>query len=117
MHLPILRAGQPYTSLDRLAVAHIATGEPLAQVSQANRGLIARDLVAQERNRQALQALTVVELVAICQQSRRPLLTRRAAFRRRRPNSRRLRRASLGHHRPAAVAGPRQHGQNPPRRH
>ena len=69
MHLPLLRAGQSYTSLDRLSVAHIATGQPLAQVSQANRGLIARDLADQERNRQALQALTVAELVAICQRA------------------------------------------------
>ena len=69
MHLPILRAGQPYASLDRLAVAHIATGQPLAQVSQANRGLIARDLAAQERNRQTLRALTVAELVAISQRA------------------------------------------------
>ena len=69
MHLPLLRAGQPYTSLDRLAVTHIATGQPLAQVSQANRGLIARDLADQERNRQALQALTVAELVAISQRA------------------------------------------------
>lgn len=69
MHLPLLRAGQPYASLDRLAVAHIATGQPLAQVSQANRGLIARDLAAQERNRQTLRALTVAELVAISQRA------------------------------------------------
>ena len=69
MHLPLLRAGQPYTSLDRLAVTHIATGQALAQVSQANRGLIARDLAAQERNHQALQALTVAELVAISQRA------------------------------------------------
>lgn len=69
MHLPLLRAGQPYASLDRLAVAHIATGQPVAQVSQANRGLIARDLAAQERNRQALRALPVAELVAICQRA------------------------------------------------
>lgn len=69
MHLPLLRAGQPYASLDRLVVAHIATGQPLAQVSQANRGLIARDLAAQERNRQTLRALTVAELVAISQRA------------------------------------------------
>ncbi len=69
MHLPILRAGQPYTSLDRLTIAHIATGQPVAQVSQANRGLIARDLAAQERNYHALQALPVAELVAIGQRA------------------------------------------------
>ena len=69
MHIPLLRAGQPYASLDRLVVAHIATGQPLAHVSQANRGLIARDLAAQDRHRQALQALPVAELVAIGQRA------------------------------------------------
>ena len=38
IHLPILRAGKPYTSLSVQEVSHIQTGEPLVQVSQANRG-------------------------------------------------------------------------------
>ncbi len=69
MHVPILRAGQLYTSLDRRAVAHIATGQPVAQVSQANRGLIARDSAGQAHNRQALRAHPTAELVAICQRA------------------------------------------------
>ena len=66
IQLPLLRAGQPYTSLDRVEVSHIATGEPLVSVSQANRGLIARDLLAMADNRAALQALSVADLLAIC---------------------------------------------------
>ena len=46
VHIPILRAGKPYTSLSVQEVAHIQTGEPLVQVSQANRGLVAKDLDA-----------------------------------------------------------------------
>ena len=69
IHLPLLRAGQPYTSLDRVQIAHIATGEPLVEVSQANRGLIARDLVDMDRNREALRQVAVAELIAICKRA------------------------------------------------
>ena len=66
IQLPLLRAGTPYTSLDQVDVPHIATGEPLARVSQANRGLIARDLNAMEKNRAELKVLSVAELLRIC---------------------------------------------------
>ena len=69
VHLPILRAGRPYRSLDLGELKHIETGETVAQVSQANRGLIARDLLAAPRNRAALQALSVAELLAICKRA------------------------------------------------
>ena len=65
-HLPLLRAGQPYTSLDQIAVSHIASGQLLARVSQANRGLIARDLNAMDANRAALDEVSVAELLTIC---------------------------------------------------
>ena len=41
---PVLRAGKPYRSLDTVTLTDIRDGEPVAEVSQANRGLIARDL-------------------------------------------------------------------------
>ena len=69
INLPLLRAGQSYTSLDTVEVSHIATGEALVSVSQANRGLIARDLLSMEQNRQALQAHSVAELLAICKRA------------------------------------------------
>jgi len=46
IHLPLLRAGRPYRSLTTQTLKHVRTGEPVAEVSQANPGLIARDLSA-----------------------------------------------------------------------
>ena len=65
-HIPILRAGEPYTSLDRVQVNHIQSGEPLVEVSQANRGLIGRDLNRAGASKGALEAFSVAELVGMC---------------------------------------------------
>ncbi len=61
-HFPILRWGEPYESLDVETVVHFATGEELCQVSQANPGLIARDMRQAHRARQALRAIPCDEL-------------------------------------------------------
>ena len=47
-------------------VAHHGTGEPLVEISQANSGLIRRDLLDQETGRRALAERTVSELIEIC---------------------------------------------------
>ena len=44
LHIPILRQGVPYKSLDVVRVPHHRTREPLVEISQANGGLIRRDL-------------------------------------------------------------------------
>ncbi len=44
LQIPILRWGQPYTSLEVDDVVHFSTGEPIARVSRANGGLIGRDM-------------------------------------------------------------------------
>ena len=44
LNIPILRWGQPYTSLETDDVVHFVTGETLARVSQANTGLLGRDM-------------------------------------------------------------------------
>ena len=45
LNIPILRWGQkPYTSLEQDHVIHFLTGETLARVSQANTGLLGRDI-------------------------------------------------------------------------
>ncbi len=69
IHIPILRAGLSYRSLNLVHVSHIQTGEPLAVVSQANRGLIAKDLHQAKKNKQALEDLSVSELLAICKKA------------------------------------------------
>jgi len=63
LHIPILRGGEPYTSLETLEVPHFRTGEPLVRVSQANAGLIAKDLASPKR---VLQDLSPSELLTIC---------------------------------------------------
>jgi acyl-CoA reductase-like NAD-dependent aldehyde dehydrogenase len=63
LHLPVLRWGQPYTSIDVDEVVHFATGEPIAKVSRANGGLIQRDIRKAQRARDVLREIPIDELV------------------------------------------------------
>jgi acyl-CoA reductase-like NAD-dependent aldehyde dehydrogenase len=69
LHIPILRQGVPYTSIDLQRVPHFRTRETFVEVSQANPGLIRRDLLDQEANREALAAFTTAQLMALCQRA------------------------------------------------
>src|SRR5438132_6290844 len=64
LHLPVLRWGQPYTSLDVDPVVHFATGEPIASVSRANGGLIQRDMRKSARARDVLREIPIDDLIA-----------------------------------------------------
>ena len=63
LHLPVLRWGQPYTSIDADPVVHFATGEPIANVSRANGGLIQRDMRKASRAREVLREIPIDELI------------------------------------------------------
>src|SRR5690242_18155486 len=63
LNMPILRWGQPYTSLEKDRVIHFSTGETLAQVSQANTGLLGRDMRYAERARNILAEIPCRELI------------------------------------------------------
>jgi acyl-CoA reductase-like NAD-dependent aldehyde dehydrogenase len=63
LHLPVLRWGQPYTSLEVDEVVHFATGEPIARVSRANGGLVQRDARKAQRARDVLREIPIDELV------------------------------------------------------
>ncbi|MGE0102364.1 MAG: aldehyde dehydrogenase family protein [Blastocatellales bacterium] len=65
LHIPILRKGEPYRSIDIARVPDFRTRETFVEVSQANAGLIRRDLVDQETPRKALTGLTTDELIAM----------------------------------------------------
>ena len=65
LSLPILRWGCPYTSLDQDTVVHFMTGEKLARVSQANTGLIGRDMREARRARQILTEIPIAELIGM----------------------------------------------------
>src|ERR687897_505061 len=64
LHLPVLRWGQPYTSMDVDSVVHFSTGEPIAKVSRANGGLIQRRKCKGQRARGVRRALPIDELIA-----------------------------------------------------
>lgn len=64
-HLPALRRGKPYQSLDTVDVLNHRTGEPKAQVSQVNAGIIRKDLAKAGEARAALKKFTVAQLVEI----------------------------------------------------
>jgi hypothetical protein len=61
--IPVLRWGQPYTSMEVDEVVHFRTGEPIAAVSRANGGLIQRDIRKAQRARDLLRELSIAELV------------------------------------------------------
>jgi len=64
IQLPILRWGQPYTSMEVDEVVHFSTGEPIARVSRANGGLIGRDMRKASRAREALREIPIDDLIA-----------------------------------------------------
>ena len=75
IHIPILRAGRFYRSLNTVRVSHIKTGEPLVEVSQANRGLIAKDLLDISVQKEVLGQRSVAELLSICKAAARLFAT------------------------------------------
>jgi hypothetical protein len=65
LHIPILRKGVPYRSLDTVRTPHYRTREDFVEISQANVGLIRRDLLDQRSPHEALAAIPTSELIAI----------------------------------------------------
>ena len=63
LNIPVIRWGKPYESLDIDEVVHFATGEPIAKVSQANGGIIHRDLRKADAARRRLREFTPDELI------------------------------------------------------
>ena len=65
-HLPVLRRGQPYQSLDQVSLADHRTGAVLTTISQVNAGIIRKDLQRVGESRQALKKYSVAQLIEIC---------------------------------------------------
>lgn len=62
-HIPVLRRGRPYESLDKIDVTDHKTGEVVAQVSTINAGIIRKDLARISESRAALKKFPVRELL------------------------------------------------------
>jgi len=54
LHIPLLRHGKPYRSLDVVRAPHYQTREAFVEISQANVGLIRRDLLVADAMREKL---------------------------------------------------------------
>jgi acyl-CoA reductase-like NAD-dependent aldehyde dehydrogenase len=65
IHIPALRFGKPYTSLEKATLIHHVTGEPVAEVSQVTGSMIARDLGTMDRARKQLAAIPVRDLLGM----------------------------------------------------
>ncbi len=66
IHIPLIRRGEPYQSLDVVRLPHYQTREPFVEISQANIGLIRRDLLQQRESRAQLQKFSIQRLLEIC---------------------------------------------------
>ena len=65
-HIPAVRRGRPYQSLDNITVRDHRTGEGKATISSVNTGIIRKDLQRIDESRAALKKFTVKELIDIC---------------------------------------------------
>ncbi|MEZ5397284.1 MAG: aldehyde dehydrogenase family protein [Bryobacterales bacterium] len=67
IHLPILRWGAPYKSLDVDKVVHFDTGEPIAEFSQSSGMIVRRDIKHAARARNVLREIPAKQLVTMCE--------------------------------------------------
>src|SRR3954454_12605620 len=63
IHIPVLRWGEPYKSMEVDKVVHFDTGEVLAEVSRANAGLVERDMRHAKRARDVLREIPISDLM------------------------------------------------------
>ncbi|HMO15090.1 MAG TPA: aldehyde dehydrogenase family protein [Pirellulaceae bacterium] len=63
LHIPVIRWGKPYESLETQPLHHFLTGEPIAVVSQANGGLVSRDMRSAWQARARLREFNCGELL------------------------------------------------------
>src|ERR1700720_2262140 len=65
-HIPALRRGKVYESLDKIEVKDHRTGEVKATVSQVNAGIVRKDLQRVAESRAALKSFSTERLIEIC---------------------------------------------------
>jgi acyl-CoA reductase-like NAD-dependent aldehyde dehydrogenase len=69
IEIPVIRWGKPYESLEKADVVHFETGEVMAQMHQANAGLVQMDMRKASKAREILKTLKPSELIKKCEQA------------------------------------------------
>lgn len=62
-HIPALRRGRPYESLEQVKIVDHRNGTPLVSISQVNAGIIRKDLAKIGESRAALKKFTTAQLL------------------------------------------------------
>ncbi|MGZ8900977.1 MAG: aldehyde dehydrogenase family protein [Limisphaerales bacterium] len=65
-HLPALRRGKAYESLDKTQLLDHSTGHALVEISQVNAGIVRKDMARIAESRTALKRFTVAQMLEIC---------------------------------------------------
>ena len=68
LEIPVIRWGAPYESMEKDQVVHFETGETLAEVHQANAGLIKMDMKKAKKARDILRQFKIEDLIEKCKQ-------------------------------------------------
>lgn len=69
IRIPVLRWGEPYTSMDLDPVVHFDSGEVLAEVNRAIGGLVERDMRLARRARDVLREIPIPELLKMAKKA------------------------------------------------
>ena len=67
--IPIVRWGKPYESKEKADVVHFETGEVMAQMHQANGGLVKMDMRKAAKAREALKDFKPDQLITMCEKA------------------------------------------------
>jgi acyl-CoA reductase-like NAD-dependent aldehyde dehydrogenase len=65
LHIPALRLGKPYVSLEKTTLVHHATGEPVAEVSQLTSVAMSRDFAKMSLAKKELSKIPIRDLFAM----------------------------------------------------
>lgn len=80
IHVPILRQGRPYYSVDKAIATHHRTRQPMAEISMANPGLIRRDMMKLTEVADAMAGFRCAELIALCEKASQFFLNNELPF-------------------------------------
>ncbi len=69
LEIPVIRFGKSYESMSKEPVVHFETGETLAQMHQANGGLVKMDLRKAKNAREGLRSIATDKLIEMCKQA------------------------------------------------
>ena len=71
VHIPAIRAGVDYESLDSNEIVPLGSTQPIARVSQVNAGIIRRDLKKLARQAETLRKVSSARMFEICREAGR----------------------------------------------